>query len=119
MALLILNDVKEDPLSVGSNNWMVREALMADGNTYMANAPHRTIAVPSLRYMSHLVAPEWNVIGGGEPEIPGISIGHKEYGSWGFTIFATDGEDLYVYDLNPDNHYQYKYKGEWENMNII
>ena len=114
-----VNEVKEDPLSIGSNNWVVSAALMADGETYMANDPHRTIAVPSLRYMTHLVAPGWNVIGGGEPEIPGISIGHNEYGSWGLTIFGTDSEDLYVYDLNPGNLRQYKYKDKWEDMNII
>ena len=49
----------------------------------MANDPHRKVAVPSLRYMAHLIAPGWNVIGGGEPEIPGISIGHNEHGAWG------------------------------------
>lgn len=117
--LLSLNEVKEDPLAIGSNNWVVSGALMEDGNTYMANDPHRIIAVPSLRYMTHLVAPGWNVIGGGEPEIPGISIGHNEYGAWGLTVFSTDGEDLYVYDLNPGNLRQYKYKGEWMDMNII
>jgi penicillin amidase len=110
---------KEDPLAIGSNNWVVGGALTADGNTYMANDPHRTIAIPSLRYMVHLVAPGWNVIGGGEPEIPGISIGHNEYGAWGLTIFSTDGEDLYVYDLNPENTKQYLYKGSWEDMNVI
>lgn len=110
---------KEDPLAIGSNNWVVSESLTADGNTYMANDPHRTIAVPSLRYMVHLVAPGWNVIGGGEPEIPGISIGHNEYGAWGLTIFSTDGEDLYVYDLNPENTNQYLYNGAWEDMNVI
>jgi len=110
---------KEDPLAIGSNNWVVAGALTSDGNTYMANDPHRTIAIPSLRYMVHLVAPGWNVIGGGEPEIPGISIGHNEYGAWGLTIFSTDGEDLYVYDLNPENRNQYLYKGAWEDMNVI
>lgn len=119
IALLSQDEEKDDPLSIGSNNWVVSGALMADGNTYMANDPHRTIAVPSLRYMAHLVAPGWNVIGGGEPEIPGISIGHNEYGSWGLTVFSTDGEDLYVYDLNPDNLQQYKYKGAWEDMKLI
>lgn len=109
----------EDVLSLGSNNWVVSGTKMADGNTYMANDPHRTIAVPSLRYMAHLVAPGWNVIGGGEPEIPGISIGHNEFGAWGLTVFRTDGEDLYVYDLNPENHKQYKYKGEWATMTTI
>ncbi|PKP35899.1 MAG: penicillin acylase family protein [Bacteroidetes bacterium HGW-Bacteroidetes-17] len=119
MAFAITDDPKEDPLSIGSNNWVVSGALMEDGNTYMANDPHRTIAVPALRYMTHLVAPGWNVIGGGEPEIPGISIGHNEYGAWGLTIFSTDGEDLYVYDLNPANLKQYSYKGSWEEMTSI
>ncbi|NNK11737.1 MAG: penicillin acylase family protein, partial [Flavobacteriaceae bacterium] len=108
-----------DSLSIGSNNWVLSGDLTADGETLMANDPHRTIAVPSLRYMAHLVAPGWNVIGGGEPEIPGISIGHNEYGAWGLTVFRTDGEDLYVYDLNPENLQEYKYKGEWEAMTSI
>ncbi|MBT8281973.1 MAG: penicillin acylase family protein [Muriicola sp.] len=108
-----------DSLSIGSNNWVLSKDLTADGETLMANDPHRTIAVPSLRYMAHLVAPGWNVIGGGEPEIPGISIGHNEYGAWGLTVFRTDGEDLYVYDLNPENLQEYKYKGEWEAMTSI
>ncbi|WP_323757219.1 penicillin acylase family protein [Roseivirga sp.] len=118
-ALTSIFDGKNDSLSIGSNNWVVSGAKTADGNTYMANDPHRTIAVPSLRYMVHLVAPGWNVIGGGEPEIPGISIGHNEYGAWGLTVFETDGEDLYVYELNPDNANQYKYNGEWADMNTI
>ena len=37
----------------------------------------------------------------GEPEIPGISIGHNGYGAWGLTVFRIDAEDLYVYDINP------------------
>lgn len=114
-----LQDAKNDSLSIGSNNWVISPKLMKDGNAYMANDPHRTIAVPSLRYMAHLVAPGWNVIGGGEPEIPGISIGHNEYGSWGLTVFETDGEDLYVYELNPENPNQYKYKDEWRDMSVI
>lgn len=108
-----------DSLAIGSNNWVVSGNLMEDGNTYMANDPHRTIAVPSLRYMAHLVAPGWNVIGGGEPEIPGISIGHNGHGAWGLTVFRTDGEDLYVYDLHPENNNQYFYKGEWREMTTI
>lgn len=113
------DESKEDPKSLGSNNWVLKGSLTADGNTYMANDPHRTISVPSLRYMAHLSAPRWNVVGGGEPEIPGISIGHNEYGAWGLTIFGTDSEDMYVYDLNPNNLCQYKYKGEWKEMKKI
>ncbi|MCO4822716.1 MAG: penicillin acylase family protein [Flavobacteriaceae bacterium] len=118
-ALIQMNETDNDSLAIGSNNWVVSGNLMQDGNTYMANDPHRRIAVPSLRYMAHLVAPGWNVIGGGEPEIPGISIGHNEYGTWGLTVYETDGEDLYVYDLNPDNPNQYKYKDNWVDMDVI
>jgi len=113
------NELSNDSLAIGSNNWVVAGSKTADGNTYMANDPHRTIAVPSLRYMAHLVAPGWNVIGGGEPEIPGISIGHNGIGAWGLTVFRTDGEDLYQYELNPKNPLQYKYKGGWKDFKVI
>lgn len=103
----------------GSNNWIISGNKAASGFPMLANDPHRKIAVPSLRYMVHLVAPGWNVIGGGEPEIPGVSIGHNESGAWGLTIFETDGEDLYVYDVNPKNINQYWHKGKWINMKII
>ena len=113
------NDLTDSNLDIGSNNWVVAAAKSASGHTMMANDPHRRIAVPSLRYMAHLVAPEWNVIGGGEPEIPGISIGHNEYGAWGLTVFRTDGEDLLQYELNPENPLQYKFKGAWKNFTVI
>ncbi len=100
--LELIQKNQEDSLSIGSNNWLVSGRLMKNGMPLMANDPHRGIANPSLRYMAHLVAPGWNVIGGGEPEIPGISIGHNDYGAWGLTVFRTDGEDIYVYDINPE-----------------
>ncbi len=110
---------EEDQDWIGSNNWVTRPNLAANGHGYMANDPHRTLAIPSLRYWTHLSAPGWNVIGGGEPEIPGISIGHNEHGAWGLTVYRTDGEDLYIYDLNPANLNQYQYEGQWVDMNII
>jgi penicillin G amidase len=109
------NPVMERDLD-GSNNWIVSGRKTASGYPILANDPHRSIALPSLRYMVHLVAPGWNVIGAGEPTIPGVSIGHNEHGAWGLTIFETDGEDLYVYDLNPQNLAQYRYKNAWVTM---
>ncbi|HTE45270.1 MAG TPA: penicillin acylase family protein [Gemmatimonadaceae bacterium] len=104
---------------IGSNNWVVSPRLAFNGSAILANDPHRAQSVPSLRYWVHLVAPGWNVIGGGEPEIPGVSVGHNEYGAWGLTIFATDGEDLYVYETNPANPRQYRYRGTWETMRSV
>jgi penicillin amidase len=104
---------------IGSNNWVVSGRLTESGRPMLANDPHRAQSAPSLRYWVHLVAPGWNVIGGGEPEIPGVSIGHNEAGAWGLTIFSTDGEDLYVYKTNPRNHRQYWYQGAWAPMRVI
>ena len=49
----------------------------------------------------------------------GISIGHNEYGAWGLTVFNTDGEDLLVYEVNPENPDEYRYNGQWEPMSVI
>jgi len=104
---------------IGSNNWVVAPRRTLDGSAILANDPHRAQSIPSLRYWVHLVAPGWNVIGGGEPSVPGVSVGHNEYGAWGLTVFATDGEDLYVYETNPANPRQYRYKGVWETMRAV
>ena len=103
----------------GSNNWIISGARTQSGFPILANDPHRRIALPSLRYIVHLKAPGWNVIGGGEPVIPGVSIGHNDHGAWGLTIFQSDAEDLYVYELNPANPNQYKYQSKWEDMILI
>ena len=108
-----------DEYSIGSNNWAISGDKSFNGYPILANDPHRSLSNPSLRYMAHLVAPGWNVIGGGEPEIPGISIGHNGIGAWGLTVFRTDAEDLYYYDLNPNNDSQYMHKGKWRNFEIV
>ena len=110
---------KSVPRDEGSNNWVVDGSKTLSRKPLMVNDPHRAIAAPSLRYWVHLVAPGWNVIGGGEPHLPGVSIGHNEQGAWGLTIFPTDSEDLYVYKTNPDNPQQYWYRGEWEDMRVL
>ena len=108
-----------DARDIGSNNWVVSGRLTESGSPIMANDPHRALSAPSLRYITHLVGPGWNVIGGGEPVLPGISIGHNEYGAWGLTIFSTDGEDLLVYETNPADADQYRFNGQWERMRIV
>ena len=109
----------QDLEDIGSNNWIVSGRLSESGFPLMANDPHRAQSSPSLRYWVHLVGPGWNVIGGGEPEIPGVSIGHNEYGAWGLTVYRTDGEDLYVYETDPDDPDRYRYRDGWEEMTVI
>lgn len=105
--------------AIGSNNWVVAGSRTLSGFPMMVNDPHRSQFAPSLRYWVHLIGPGWNVIGGGEPVLPGVSIGHNEYGAWGLTVFGQDNEDLYVYDTNPENPNEYRHLGRWEPMSVI
>ncbi len=103
----------------GSNNWAVDGTLSASGKPLLASDPHRAIALPSLRYLVHLNAPGWNVIGSGEPGLPGVAIGHNERVAWGFTIVGTDQADLYVEETNPLDATQYRIADRWEKMKIL
>ncbi len=102
----------------GSNNWVVSGQLSHTGKPLLANDPHRAIALPSLRYLVHLVGPGWNVIGAGEPALPGIAAGHNERVGFGFTIVGIDQQDLYVEETNPQNPNEYRYNGKWEKMEV-
>ena len=107
-----------DPTRQESNNWVVDGTLSATGKPLLANDPHRAIQLPSLRWMVHLVGPGWNVIGAGEPALPGVAAGHNDRAAFGFTIVGTDQQDLYVEETNPENPNEYRHQGRWEPMRI-
>lgn len=102
----------------GSNNWTISGKMTRSGKPLLANDPHRTIALPSLRYMVHLSAPGWDVIGAGEPALPGVSIGHNQDIAWGLTVFPIDQEDLFLEELNPKNPNEYRTATGWATMRV-
>ncbi|MBC7844793.1 MAG: penicillin acylase family protein [Gemmatimonadaceae bacterium] len=85
----------------GSNNWVVNGTKTATGRPLLANDPHRVITNPAVRYLAHLVAPGWNVIGAGEPAAPGIAIGHNDRIAFGLTVVGMDQQDVYVETIGP------------------
>jgi penicillin amidase len=103
----------------GSNNWVVSGRLSSTGKPVVANDPHREVTNPSLRYIVHLVAPGWNVIGAGEPPFVGVAIGHNERLAWGLTIVGTDQEDVYVEEVNPANPNEVRFRGAWEPIRVV
>jgi penicillin amidase len=103
----------------GSNNWVIAPSRTATGRPILANDPHRQLGSPSLRYIVALNAPGLNIIGAGEPALPGISLGHNDDIAFGITIFAIDQEDLYVYELSKSNPDAYRYQSGWEKMQIV
>jgi penicillin amidase len=102
-----------------SNNWVISAGKSATGRAIMANDPHREYVEPSLRYIADLNSPTLHVTGIGEPSVPGVSNGHNDWIAFGGTYFGIDQQDLYVYELNPANKNQYKYRNQWEPFSII
>jgi len=103
---------------IGSNNWVVAGSLSASGLPMLANDPHRQVTNPSLRYLAHLEAPGWSVIGAGEPALPGIAIGHNQHVAWGLTIVGTDQTDVFVEQLDPDDPSRVLYRGQFEPLRV-
>lgn len=115
-----LGDIVRDTSLQGSNNWVVSGARTATGRPILANDPHRTHAVPSLRYIVHIASPEFNGIGAGEPALPGISIGHNGHSAFGLTLFlGHDQEDVHVYETHPEDPDLYRYADGWERFRDI
>ena len=103
----------------GSNNWVMSGARTPSGVPILANDPHRRIEIPALRYFVHLVAPDWNVIGGGEPPFAGVDAGNNERMAWGFTFAGTDMVDVYVEELHPDDPSRVRWEDGWEPLRVI
>ncbi|MEM8766076.1 MAG: penicillin acylase family protein [Pseudomonadota bacterium] len=124
-ALIAAVTADDEDGQLGSNNWTVAPERTTTGRPILADDPHRGHAVPSLRYIAHLSAPGLDVIGAGEPALPGISIGHNGTIAFGLTIFPIDQEDLYVYERarlrgrGENRRSAYLYQGRPESVEII
>lgn len=107
-------DVERATAEEGSNNWVVHGSRTATGRPILASDPHRSHAVPSLRYLVQLTMPGFDAIGAGEAAVPGLSLGHNGLIAFGLTIFRADQEDVYVYDTHADDPSLYRYRDGWE-----
>ena len=103
----------------GSNNWVMSGDRTPTGIPILANDPHRRIEMPALRYFVHLVAPGWNVMGGGEPPFVGVMAGHNESMAWGFTFAGTDMVDVFVEELHPEQPDMVRWGDAWEPLRVI
>jgi penicillin amidase len=103
----------------GSNNWAMSADRSPSGVPIVANDPHRRIEMPALRYFVHLVAPGWNVIGGGEPPFVGVDAGSNANIAWGFTFAGTDMVDVYVEEMHPEDDNLVRWRDDWEPLRVI
>jgi penicillin amidase len=103
----------------GSRAWAIGGSRFATGLPVLAVDPIAALANPSLRYLVHLKAPGWNVIGAASPWLPGVIIGHTDGVAWGMTQLDADVQDLYVERVNPDNPHQVEDGGKWIDTDIV
>src|SRR6266850_4746110 len=71
-----------------------RVKAMRSGQLLLAEA-RRVLDHPSDRYVVHLNAPGWNVVGATAPWGPGVAVGHNEHIAWGMTGIDADTQDVY------------------------
>jgi penicillin amidase len=98
----------------GSNAWTVAGSRTASGRPILANDPHLSIGGASPRHIAHLTAPGLDVIGGGEPGLPGIMQGHTDRFAFGRTNFHIDQTDMFILRTREGDPEHYWHRGEWK-----
>ncbi|MCA9874715.1 MAG: penicillin acylase family protein, partial [Anaerolineales bacterium] len=103
----------------GSNTFAVSPARSANGETFLAVNSHQPWTGPVAWYEAHVHSEEgWNTVGGLFPGAPVVLVGHNENLGWAFTVNSPDLVDVYVLDINPDNPNQYRFDGEWRDLEV-
>ena len=104
--------------ALGSNNWVVDGTLTATGKPLLANDPHLGTHVPSLWYLAHMSAGDFDVIGATLPGAPATAIGRNRFIAWGETNVGADVEDLYRERVDPTGKLV-EFRGALEPMRIV
>ena len=104
---------------LGSNSFSVNPARSANGETFLAINSHQPWTGPVAWYEAHLHSNEgWDAVGALFPAAPTIVHGHNRDLGWAFTVSHADRVDVYVLDTNPDNPNQYRFDGQWRDLEV-
>jgi acyl-homoserine-lactone acylase len=113
------NLLATDSLPRGSNAFAVAPGKSTDNTTRILINSHQPLTGPVAWYEAHLQSDEGlHVMGGTFPGGPVISVGVNEHVAWGATVNKPDLVDIYVLDINPDNHNQYRLDNQWLDFTI-
>jgi penicillin amidase len=104
--------------ALGSNNWVVDGTMTASGKPLLANDPHLEAQIPSLWYLAHLSAGEFDAIGATLPGTPAIVIGRNRFIAWGETNVMGDVQDLYREHLDGSGTHA-EFRGVQEPLRIV
>ena len=105
--------------SEGSNAFAFHSSKTNTGEAFLAINAHQPVEGPVAFYEAHLQSEEgWNMLGGLFPGACLIFHGTNENLGWAHTVNSPDIIDVFQLESNPKNNNQYKFDGEWLNLEV-
>jgi len=99
---------------LGSNAFAFNSNATTDGGVYLNVNSHQPLEGLLSWYECHLVSDQgWNMYGGTFPGGMCIFHGANQDRGWAHTINEPDIIDVFKLTLNPKNKNQYRYNGQW------
>ena len=105
--------------SEGSNAFAFHPSKTTTAEAFLAINAHQPIEGPVAFYEAHLQSEQgWNMLGGLFPGACLIFHGTNENLGWAHTVNSPDIIDIYQLQMNPVNNNQYKFDGEWFELEV-
>ena len=103
--------------SEGSNAFAFHPSRTTSGEAMLTINAHQPVEGATAFYEAHLQSEEgWNMLGGLFPGGCLIFHGTNENLGWAHTVNYQDKIDLYQLQMNPANANQYKFDGQWVDL---
>ncbi|MFX1281029.1 MAG: penicillin acylase family protein [Promethearchaeota archaeon] len=106
------------PTKFGSNAWVVHPKKTTTRNAMELGGPQMGHTIPQIVLEIGLHGAGIDAVGMMMPQAPSILIGVSNDGAWTSTTGGSDVMDTYIEQLNPDDHTQYWYNGEFVDMEV-
>jgi acyl-homoserine-lactone acylase len=109
--------VPEISTTKGSNSIAVHPGKTTTGEAYLVVNAHQPNTGPQSFYEAHVCSEEgWNALGGLLAGGTSVLHGVNENLGWAHTVNYCDRTDIFQLEMNPVNNNQYKFDGEWVNL---
>jgi penicillin amidase len=98
----------------GSNAWAVAASHTAHGAAVLCNDSHRALDTPNVYWQCQVSCPDFDVIGGTFPGLPGFPhFGHNGRVAWAITHAMADNQDLYLEWFDAEVPGRYRTPAGW------
>ncbi len=104
---------------IGSNTFAIGPRRTPDGKTHLAVNSHQPWTGPVAWYEARLKSEQgYDIVGSCFPGSPVILHGHTPNLGWAHTVNHPDLADIYILEMNPENPMQYKFDGQWRDLEV-